>query len=278
MLRAGPRHPGTRQSVNDMPSYRLRGNGRFHARPSKKGAVAGVHKSIMNKDRDHIRYMFDAIAFRYDFVNRALSLRRDVAWRKAMVTALPEGRDLRVLDLATGTGDVTLAIRKARPCARVIGADVAREMLRLSQKKNAPSGSPGGGVVQADAAVLCWRESAFDVVTVAFGVRNFTELDAGLREMHRVLRPGGTAIILEFSLPANGMLRAAYLLYFRHLLPRIAGLLSRQPDAYRYLNRSVEAFPYGQDFCDLLRAAGFENIAARPLTLGIATLYTGRKG
>ena len=229
----------------------------------------------IKEERNHIRRMFDAIAFRYDFVNRVLSLRRDVAWRKAMVAALPEQQQLQVLDLATGTCDVLLALQQpGSPVARVVGADVSAAMLRYGQDKiNQAHRVNSSRLVQTDAAALCFRDASYDVVTVAFGVRNFSELEKGLQEMHRILRPGGKAIILEFSLPANPLLRAGYLIYFRHILPRIAGLLSRQPGAYQYLNRSVEAFPYGQAFGDLLGNAGFDAIQAHPLTFGIATLY-----
>ncbi len=234
---------------------------------------------MTDKERSQIQRMFDAIAFRYDCVNRLLSLRRDVAWRKAMACALPRKPDLRILDLAAGTGDVAMTLlKKCRTIEHIIGADVSLQMLRHAQKKQGRAKvSDAVSFVQADAAALCWAGNTFDVVTVAFGVRNFTELGIGLSEIHRVLRPRGYAIILEFSMPENPLVRAAYLLYFRHILPRVGGLISRQPDAYRYLNRSVEAFPCGQDFCGLLLKAGLVSVQAQPLTCGIATLYIAQK-
>lgn len=233
----------------------------------------------IKEERNHIRRMFDTIAFRYDFVNRVLSLRRDVVWRKAMVAALPKRQHLKVLDLATGTCDVLLALKESgSPVAHVTGADVSAAMLRYGREKILQSHhAETSTLIQNDAAALCFRDASFDVVTVAFGVRNFSELETGLQEMYRILTPGGKAIILEFSLPANLLFRVGYLFYFRHILPRIAGILSRQPGAYQYLNRSVEAFPYGQAFCDLLGNAGFNNIQACPLTFGIATLYVAYK-
>lgn len=230
-------------------------------------------------ERNKIRRMFDTIAFRYDFVNRVLSLRRDVAWRKAMVAALPKKQGLHALDLATGTGDVLLALQKpGSSVTHVIGADVSGAMLRHGQQKIKQAGyAPSSALTQTDAAALCFPDNVFDVVTAAFGVRNFSELETGLREIFRVLRPGGCVIILEFSLPTNPFLRAAYLVYFRHVLPRIAGLLSRQPAAYHYLNRSVEAFPYGESFCALLHDSGYTENEAHPLSFGIATLYVGYK-
>ncbi len=233
----------------------------------------------IEKERNRIRGMFDVIAFRYDLVNRVLSLRRDVAWRRAMAVSLPQEKGLHVLDLATGTCDVLLALQQpGSPVSRVTGADVSGAMLRYGQQKiNAAGRKDSSTLVQADAAALCFPDDTFDAVTVAFGVRNYSELETGLREMQRVLRPGGRTIILEFSMPENPVFRASYLFYFRHILPRIAGIISRQSGAYHYLNRSVEAFPYGQAFCDLLRAAGFQNITAYPLTFGIAMLYVANK-
>jgi demethylmenaquinone methyltransferase / 2-methoxy-6-polyprenyl-1,4-benzoquinol methylase len=233
----------------------------------------------IQEPRNQIRGMFDAIAFRYDFVNRVLSLRRDIAWRRALVAALPQKGGLHVLDLATGTCDVLLALQgPGSPVTHVVGADVSGAMLRYGQEKIARAGlSSSSPLIQTDAASLCFPEDTFDVVTVAFGVRNYSDLEKGLREMQRVLHPGGSVLILEFSMPSNPIFRVGYLFYFRHILPRIAGMLSRQPGAYHYLNRSVEAFPYGRAFCDLLHEAGFVNATARPLTFGIATLYVADK-
>ena len=234
---------------------------------------------MVSKDSNQIRRMFDAVALRYDCVNRLVSMRRDVAWRRAMVAALPEKPDLRVLDLATGTGDVAMALQYPNsPVGHVVGADVSMGMLQLAQRKMAGRACAATTtLVQTDAAALCCRDNAFDALTIAFGVRNFTDLDAGLREMCRVLRPNGRALILEFSLPTSRMIRVPYLLYFRHVLPVIAGLISRQTAAYRYLNRSVEDFPYGSSFCALLKQAGFTDVRAHPLTFGVATLYIAHK-
>ena len=211
-------------------------------------------------------------------------------WARALGTETVHVRDMRAaaqgdearVQLALQgprSRDVLLALQQlGSPVSRVTGADVSGAMLRYGQQKIAAAGrADSSTLVQADAAVLCFPNDTFDAVTVAFGVRNYSELERGLREMQRVLRPGGRTIILEFSMPETPVFRASYLFYFRHILPRIAGIISRQYDAYHYLNRSVEAFPYGQAFCDLLQAAGFENITARPLTFGIAMLYVADK-
>ncbi len=220
--------------------------------------------------------MFDRIAPRYDLLNRLLSFRRDVAWRRAMIRALPAGDALRVMDLATGTADVLLALcRSGRDIRHAVGVDKSAGMLALGKRKAA--GVPTAGFVHGDAQAMSFADDAFDAITIAFGIRNVPDVPAALREMRRTLRPGGRALVLEFSTPANALFRAAYFFYFRHVLPRIGALVSGDAQAYRYLNESAEAFPSGEAFAGLMRGAGFTRVTARPLTLGIATLYTGDK-
>ncbi len=218
--------------------------------------------------RHQVWRMFDRIAHRYDLLNRLLSFGRDVAWRKLLVGRLPECASLRVLDLATGTGDVLLAIhRQTGRVALGVGADMSWGMLQHGAPKIARCGSAGElHLIRADATGLGVAPESFDAVTIAFGIRNLENLDAGFGEMYRVLRPGGRALILEFSLPRNLTFRALYLFYFRHVLPRVGGLISGDHQAYRYLNQTVETFPYGEAFCARMGAAGFENIVAHPLT------------
>lgn len=227
--------------------------------------------------RRNVWRMFDQIAGTYDLVNRLLSMRRDVVWRRKMAGMLPPGKALRVLDLATGTCDVLLALRRHAPSvAGGAGADMSGGMLRGGQRKLAAAGLAGMfPLVRSDATRLAFADGVFDAVTIAFGIRNVVDTDAALGEMLRVLKPGGRALILEFSLPSNALFRAVYLFYFRHVLPRLGGLVSGKPVAYRYLNETVEAFPYGEAFCALMARAGFERVSAKPLTFGIATLYTG---
>jgi demethylmenaquinone methyltransferase/2-methoxy-6-polyprenyl-1,4-benzoquinol methylase len=232
------------------------------------------HKAL---DRQ-ISGMFDRIAHRYDLLNRMLSFGRDVAWRKQFLRYLPGGAGLRVLDLATGTADVLLSLYHAGRLAVGLGVDPSGGMLAEGRKKVVAQGAAKSCfLVRGDAMELGLREDTFDAVTIAFGIRNVTDVDKGLREMLRVLRPGGRALILEFSLPGNGLIRWGYLLYFRHVLPLLGGLISGDQAAYRYLNRTVEAFPYGGAFCALMEEAGFEGMEAHPMTFGIATLYCGDK-
>jgi len=220
--------------------------------------------------------MFDRIAGRYDLLNRLLSMRRDVAWRKRLAKSLPDGEALRVLDLATGTADVLLNLHaNTGRVALGIGVDKSPGMLEIGKEKVRDSGAKCLSLVRGDAEFVGFQGESFDAVTIAFGIRNVPDVPAALREMHRVLRPGGRALILECSVPANPLLRAPYLVYFRHILPRIGGYISGDADAYRYLNLTVEAFPRGEDFCALMRDAGFENVTHAPLTFGVAALYTG---
>lgn len=223
--------------------------------------------------------MFDRIAPRYDLLNRLLSGRRDIAWRKVLAQNLPEGAALHVLDLATGTGDVLLSLAATpHPIRRGLGIDFSGGMLRHAQEKiRARNLTDTLALVQGDATRLPVGDERYDAVTIAFGIRNVLDIDAALREMHRCLNDGGRALILEFSIPASRLLRFVYLMYFRHVLPRIGALISGDGQAYRYLNETVESFPYGETFCDLMRQAGFHAVQPIPLTFGIATLYVGDK-
>ena len=222
--------------------------------------------------------MFDSIAPRYDLLNRLLSFRRDIAWRRRLAKLVAQHRCHRVLDLATGTGDVLLALAKKRAAQMAVGIDLAPKMLTLAQKKLAKNRAPQTfSAVQANAGVTSFRHDSFDAATIAFGIRNIPDVPETLREIHRVLKPGGRLFVLEFSLPTNPLVRALYLAYFRYAVPAIAGWIGQNRAAYAYLNRSVEKFPYGQDFCSLLAASGFVNSSFESLTYGVAAIYQGVK-
>jgi len=222
--------------------------------------------------------MFDSIAPRYDLLNRLLSFRRDIAWRRRLAKLVGQHHCHRVLDLATGTGDVLLALAENNAAHMAVGIDLAPEMLTLAQRKLAKSGAPQTfSAIQANAGITSFRHASFDAATIAFGIRNIPNVSETLREIHRVLKPGGLLFVLEFSLPANPLVRAMYLAYFRYAVPAIGGWIGRNRAAYDYLNRSVEAFPYGPQFCALLSAAGFIHITVESLTFGIAAIYIGVK-
>jgi len=223
--------------------------------------------------------MFDKIAKRYDFLNRLLSLRRDVAWRKKLARFIPKRQGLNILDLATGTADVLLTIEKQVQNIHIaIGLDMATGMLEIGRRKVQAKGALSKILLlPGDALHIPVKENHFDVVTMAFGIRNVVKIERCLNEMNKVLKPDGRALVLEFSLPENKFFQKAYLFYFRHVLPEIGGMLSGDRNAYNYLNKSVESFPYGEPFCRLLEQSGFVNVKAMPLTFGIATLYLGDK-
>ncbi len=252
-----------------------------HTVPKKEStniSRKSVDESTAARQRDNAR-MFDRIAHRYDFLNRLLSLRCDVTWRRRMAECLPAAKNLHVLDVATGTADSLVSL--VQHCDRIelgVGLDMAEGMLRIGQAKLHGGGqSKKLSLVRADGAAMPFEGGSFDAVTIAFGIRNFTDTIGGLREFHRVLKPGGRLLVLEFSLPSNSFLRRCYLAYFRYVMPVIGRLLSGDTAAYRHLNRSVENFPYGSEFCGLIAAVGFANVDAHPLTLGVATIYQGQK-
>ena len=220
--------------------------------------------------------MFNRIARHYDLANHLLSCGQDILWRKRLAASISDREGIQVLDLATGTGDVILTLARKRPGVTGFGLDMAADMLAVARKKVAAAGCDRRiGLVRADGMQLPFAESSFDLTTIAFGIRNIPDYRAAITEMRRVLRPGGRTLILEFSLPRNRLLRALYLLYFRHILPLIGAIISGDTYAYRYLNETVETFPYGAEFAQVMRDAGFEEIRMHPLTFGIATIYEG---
>ncbi len=232
----------------------------------------------MKNQADSVRQMFDTIAPRYDFINRLLSLRRDVVWRKRVKNYFPSKQaKFELLDVATGTGDLLLSlVTESSRITRAVGVDVADKMLQIGRKKIKALGLAIPIELQnADACELPFEDSSFDIVTIGFGIRNVANPMKALSEMLRVLRPGGRLIVLEFSIPRNFLVKAVYLAYFRHVLPRIAGLFTGQRDAYQYLNRTVEKFPCGGAFVEMMRDAGFKQIRARRLTCGVAQIYFG---
>lgn len=228
-----------------------------------------------------VRRMFDAISPRYDLLNHLLSAGIDRRWRAVAAARLRETlpAGARVLDVCCGTGDLAFAVHapmSPAPC-RVVGADFSLPMLRRAREKARRRGLNGHVPLQAaDALRLPFCDAAFDACTIAFGLRNVTDPAAGLREMRRVLRPGGRIVVLEFGNPRLPGVREAYGLYFHRVLPCIGRLVSRSgTDAYRYLPRTVAAFPDREALARVMAGAGFEAVTFRPLTCGIAVLYEG---
>lgn len=234
---------------------------------------------FVSKSPDRIEGMFDAIAGRYDVLNHVLSAGIDYTWRRRAIASLALTGTERVLDLCTGTADLAIAARVASPpAALVVGVDFSHEMLRVGHAK-VRRAALGTSVVlvRGDAMRIPVADRSVDAVTIAFGIRNVEQPEVACRDMHRILAPGGRVAILEFAIPTIPVVRAAYLVYFRHVLPRIGKLISRHHAAYEYLPASVGAFSTPDDFVKILRHSGFTDIRAVPLTLGIVFLYTGRR-
>jgi demethylmenaquinone methyltransferase/2-methoxy-6-polyprenyl-1,4-benzoquinol methylase len=227
---------------------------------------------------EKIQQMFGAIAPRYDFLNRLLSFGIDRRWRNKAVRLLKYREGSRILDVATGTGDVALEIAASTPSSvKITGADFCREMVELGELK--VSASPYAGRIDFKVAPcedLPFADNTFDSITIAFGIRNVVDRKLGLAEMWRVLSLGGRIIILEFSTPRSMIIRQIYYFYFRRLLPIVGGLFSRY-NAYKYLPDSVLEFPSHEEFSRIISEAGFRNIHIKELTFGIASIYIGEK-
>lgn len=225
----------------------------------------------------HVEAMFDTIAPRYDLLNRVLSFGIDQHWRTRAIELLKAERPTRVLDVATGTADLAIKAEQMLHPREVVGVDLSAEMLRYGREKLDRRGlSPRITLVQGDASDLPFDDNAFDAALVAFGVRNFEDLTAGLRGIGRVLSPGGVLVVLEFSRPRATPIKELYRWYSANILPRIGGALSPDQSAYEYLPASVAAFPDGPDFLERMREAGFDDLRWEPLTFGVASLYKGR--
>ncbi len=223
--------------------------------------------------------MFDAISAKYDFLNRVLSLGQDVRWRQLLKKYLPPASEQMLLDIATGTADVAITLTEHNPQVKMtFGVDMAREMLKIGQGKIDRKKLTGKIILQhGDAQALSFMDDTFDCVTIAFGIRNIPDLRLALLEMYRVTKKGGRVLILEFSLPANPVLRWGHWMYLQWVVPAVGFLFSGNWKAYKYLNQTIESFPYGDRFCKILIQFGFTNVTAYPLMGGVATIYAGDK-
>lgn len=233
--------------------------------------------SYLNK-KEQVAEMFDDIAFRYDFLNRFLSAGIDIGWRKKAIKELKSLQPKLVLDVATGTGDVAIMTYKILKPTKIIGIDISKGMLELGRKKIEKEQLHNKIELQkGDSEIINFSENYFDAVTVAFGVRNFENLNKGLKEMHRVLKPGGKLVVLEFSSIEQKGFKGLYNFYLQKLAPSFAQLFSKNKKAYQYLNNSVQTFPKGQQFLNIMNDAGFTQTYLKTLSLGICTIYCGSK-
>ena len=232
--------------------------------------------TIQDQSKSTSWQMFNRIAKTYDPVNRLLSFGLDTRWRKKVGSLLPPKQPMQLLDLATGTGDQVLSLCAQYPqkITSAVGMDLSEGMLEVGRKKVLQRKMEHCiSLQQGDACKLPLEDSSFDAVTISFGIRNVPDVPKALKEMHRILRPEGKALILEFAIPRNPMVRFGHLFYLRHVLPTVGGLVSGDKPAYRYLNTTIESFPYGNDFAQLMKEAGFKTVRVHSLTFGIANLY-----
>lgn len=228
-------------------------------------------------EKEVVRNLFNDIAPKYDLLNHVLSMNVDRGWRKKAMEYVGAGEKKRLLDVACGTGDFSIAAFHAG-AGQVTGIDISANMVEMGRRKVRGLGLEGHIDLRVgDGERMEFPEGTFDVVTVAFGVRNFGHLEQGLREMRRVLRPGGRVVILEFSLPEHFPVKQLYRFYFCHVLPKVGGWLSGNRKAYAYLPESVLKFPRGKDFLAILQRCGFEKTRQRKLSWGIASLYVAEK-
>ena len=235
------------------------------------------YKDKNTSKKEQIAAMFNSISGKYDFLNHFLSLGIDILWRKRAVRLLKNHQPKLILDIATGTGDFAIEALSLNP-EKIIGVDISEGMLSIGREKLIKKNLTDKiELLSGDSEVLPFEDNFFDAVIVSFGVRNFENLEKGLSDMLRVLKPGGKVVILEFSKPKSFPFKQIYQFYFQWILPKIGKLISKNHAAYTYLPDSVEAFPDGDDFLNILNKIGFQKNQCTPLTLGISSIYYGSK-
>lgn len=235
------------------------------------------YKDKQGSKKEQVATMFDNISGKYDFLNHFLSLGIDIAWRKKAIRQLKADHPKLILDIATGTGDFAVEALTLNP-DKVIGVDISEGMLKVGREKIRKKKLEDKIELQhGDSESLKFESNKFDAVIVSFGVRNFENLEKGLADMHRVLKPGGKMVILEFSKPKAFPFKQLYRFYFKWILPKIGNVISKDQAAYTYLPESVQEFPDGQNFLQILKKIGFKDTRCKPLTLGISSIYTGIK-
>jgi len=223
--------------------------------------------------KQQVTEMFDKVSSNYDFLNRVLTFGIDISWRKHVVSLVKEGNAQKVLDIATGTGDLAIMLAKA-DIEQVTGLDISAGMLNIGKQKVRDEGlDQSVDMVIGDSENLPFEEGSFDAITVAFGVRNFENLELGLAEIYRVLKPKGSLTVLETSQPTKFPVKQGFQFYSKYIIPTVGKLFSKDKSAYDYLPESAAAFPYGEKFNQILLKTGFDNSQVLPQTLGVATIY-----
>jgi demethylmenaquinone methyltransferase / 2-methoxy-6-polyprenyl-1,4-benzoquinol methylase len=235
------------------------------------------YKEQQSGKKEQVAAMFDSISPKYDLLNHLLSLGIDIYWRKKAIGLLKANKPRIILDIATGTGDFAIEALALKP-EKVIGVDISEGMLAIGREKIKKLRLEDKIELRAgDSEKLLFEDNYFDAVIVSFGVRNFENLHKGLSDMHRVLKSGGTCIVLEFSKPSAFPFKQLYNFYFKRILPLVGKVISKDNSAYHYLPESVQAFPDGKDFINIFEKAGFQSTKCIPLTFGISTIYIGKK-
>ncbi|PUZ29132.1 bifunctional demethylmenaquinone methyltransferase/2-methoxy-6-polyprenyl-1,4-benzoquinol methylase UbiE [Chitinophaga parva] len=228
--------------------------------------------------KEQIATMFNDIAFRYDFLNRFMSLGIDIHWRKVALRQLKKLKPKYILDVATGTGDLAIMANKMLQPDKILGIDISEGMLSFGREKVAKAGLADKITLElGDSETISAPDTTFDAITVAFGVRNFENLEKGLSEMRRVLKPGGKLVILEFSNPTIFPIKQLYNTYFRYITPLIGKFVSKSKAAYEYLPSSVKAFPQGEVMVNILKNTGFQDVTCKTLTFGICSVYSASR-
>jgi len=235
------------------------------------------YKDSQSSKKQQVATMFDNISGKYDFLNHFLSLGIDIAWRKKAIRQLKQDQPKQILDIATGTGDFAIEALALNP-DKVTGVDISEGMLSVGREKMIKRKLDNKiELLSGDSEALQFEDNKFDAVIVSFGVRNFENLEKGLADMYRVLKPGGKTVILEFSKPKSFPFKQLYNFYFKWILPKVGNTISKDQAAYTYLPESVKAFPDGNLFLDILEKVGFKKTQCKVLTLGISSIYIGTK-
>nr|WKN40370.1 bifunctional demethylmenaquinone methyltransferase/2-methoxy-6-polyprenyl-1,4-benzoquinol methylase UbiE [Tunicatimonas sp. TK19036] len=235
------------------------------------------YKNQVSSKKEQVAQMFNNISRRYDLLNHLLSLGIDIYWRKRAIKLLKPEKPQHILDIATGTADFAIEALSLNP-QKVVGVDISEGMLEIGRQKLARKHLDDLIELQlGDSERLLFDDNIFDAVIVAFGVRNFENLHDGLKDMYRVLKPGGSVVVLEFSKPTRFPMKQLYSFYFKNILPLIGKIISKDQSAYTYLPESVQAFPDGQAFLQALQRAGYTETRCKALTFGISSIYIGRK-
>lgn len=228
--------------------------------------------------KEQVARMFDSIAFRYDFLNRFLSAGIDIKWRKEAINQLKDIQPKQILDVATGTADMALLEVRLLDPEKITGIDISEKMLEVGRQKIDKQGLSEKITLQnGDSETINFPDNSFDAVTVAFGVRNFENLEKGLSEIRRVLKPGGKLVVLEFSKPRRSGFRVFYNIYMKIVAPQFGKMFSKNKEAYSYLNNSIQAFPEGDQFVSILNQLGYSHTLCKKLSLGICAIYCGSK-